>query len=110
MASAALCTLEMQISWQAQHFVNLAQKANVVASVVICEPARAALCEPQGADFVAQRLRTWLPRSADGVAGAASLWISRPLKKTLAISGSEDLLTLDLSLHLKSFLNLSGWP
>ena len=79
----------MQISWQAQHFVNLhvqiswqAQQfceppcADFVAGAALCEPpcadfvAGAALCEPPCADFVAGAALCE-PPCADFVAGAA---------------------------------------
>ena len=70
-------TLDVQISWQAQRFVNLEEDT----SFKVCEPrsaefvAGAALSEPRSADFVAGTA-LGEPRSADFVtctAGTANL-------------------------------------
>ena len=67
--------LEVQISWQAQHFVNLHVQISWQAQH-FCEPpcadfvAGAALCEPPCADFVAGAALCE-PPCADVVAGAA---------------------------------------
>ena len=70
--------LHVQISWQAQHFVNLHEPpcADFVAGAALCKPpcadfvAGAALCEPPCADVVAGAALCE-PPCADFVAGAA---------------------------------------
>ena len=98
MAGAVVCALEVQISWQALHFEHLQFQVSWQAQHFMNLKVQISW---QALRWV--NLYNYEPRSADCVAGATFLWISRSLKRALDISGFQD-----LSLHLKTLLDLSG--
>ena len=84
-SSSRQLQLQVQISWQVQHFEPPC--ADVVAGAALCEPpcadvvAGAALCEPPRADFVAGTALCASP-CADFVAGAIQNALRRDSERT----------------------------